>query len=75
MSDLASKLLHRLGFVRIGAVDTAPLAVDLSASVELSGSGQASIPVETVMDTKSFQRDLAILEEIASAHRQGSSGR
>lgn len=75
MSELASKLLHKLGFVRIDSVDEVPVAVDLSASVQLGASGEARVPVEEVIGTESFQRDLAILEEIANAHRQGKFGR
>lgn len=75
MTELASKLLHKLGFVRINSVDKYPVAVDLSTSVQLGSSGQAGVPIEKVMRTDSFQRDLEILEEIANAHRQDQMGR
>ena len=75
MTELASRLLHKLGFVRIDSIEDLPSSVDLSASVQLGSSGQARVPVEKVMRTESFQRDLEILEEIANAHRKRELGR
>ena len=71
MTDIASRVLRKLGFVPIETKDTYLPVEDLSASVELGSSGQARIPVEKVMRTLRFQRDLQILEEVAAAHRRG----
>ena len=74
MSDITSFVLRKLGFVPIDASETCLPVEDLSTSVQLGSSGQARIPVEKVMGTRRFQRDLEILEHVADAHRRGERG-
>ncbi len=69
-------LLGKLGFVRIKNGESDLLAAeDLSSSVQFGSAGQSRIAVDKAMQTRSFQRDFRLLEEVADAHRARESGR
>ncbi len=69
MPKLTSRLLHKLGFERLGngVVDE----VDLSAVVRVGAGGQTQVPLGSVMATDNFKRQVRLLGEVADAHRGG----
>lgn len=68
MTNVTDRLLRSLGFRRADddAVDS---RIDFSAEVDITREGQVSVPIDKIMSTRKFQRDLQMLEEIADAHR------